>query len=70
MAIYDLILEYGVHANAEIKGKVFEEAHKTKYTMHPGSTEMYQNIKRNFWWLRMKREVTKYVVQCLICPQI
>jgi hypothetical protein len=25
---------------------------------------MYQDLKKNFWWTRMKREITRYVSEC------
>ncbi|CAN6447751.1 unnamed protein product [Victoria cruziana] len=54
----------------EVKDKILHEAHKTKYTIHPGSTKMYQNIKKFFWWPGMKKDVAEYVARCLVCQQI
>jgi hypothetical protein len=31
---------------------------------------MYQDLKQNFWWTRMKREITRYVSECDICQRI
>jgi hypothetical protein len=25
---------------------------------------MYQDLRQNFWWIRMKREIAKYVSKC------
>jgi hypothetical protein len=33
----------------------------SKFSIHPGSTKMYQDLRRNFWWTRMNREIAKYV---------
>jgi hypothetical protein len=38
--------------------------------MHPGSTKMYQDLKQNFWWTHMKREIAKYVSGCDICQRV
>jgi hypothetical protein len=38
--------------------------------MHPGSTKMYQDLKKNFWWTRMKREIAKYVSERDICQRV
>jgi hypothetical protein len=38
--------------------------------MHPGSTKMYQDLRQNFWWTRMKREIARYVCECDICQRI
>jgi hypothetical protein len=47
-----------------------DEAHKTHYTVHPGSTKMYQDLKRNYWWSSMKRDIAEYVAQCPECQQV
>jgi hypothetical protein len=31
---------------------------------------MYQDLKQNFWWTRMKREIAKYVSECDICQRV
>nr|KYP62060.1 Transposon Ty3-I Gag-Pol polyprotein [Cajanus cajan] len=30
---------------------------------------MYQDLKRMFWWPKMKKEVAQYVATCLICQK-
>ena len=41
----------------KVKQKLLDEAHRSKYTIHPRSTMMYRDLKRNFWWPGMKREI-------------
>ena len=31
---------------------------------------MYQDLKQNFWWNAMKREIAQYVAKCLVCLHI
>jgi hypothetical protein len=31
---------------------------------------MYQDLKKNFWWTRMKRKIAKYVSECDICQRV
>ena len=50
--------------------KVLEEAHKSRYTIHPGSTKMYQDMKKHFWWPNMKREIAEFITRCAVCQQI
>ncbi|KAL4028569.1 hypothetical protein IC575_011766 [Cucumis melo] len=38
--------------------------------MHPGSTKMYQDLKRVYWWRNMKREVVEFVSRCLVCQRV
>jgi hypothetical protein len=34
--------------------KIMDEAHCSRYSIHPGTNKMYQDLKKNFWWTRMK----------------
>jgi hypothetical protein len=47
--------------NPEIRKTIFDEAHMSKFSIHPGSTKMYQDLKQNFWWSNMKVDIAKYV---------
>ncbi|KAJ9566000.1 hypothetical protein OSB04_001966 [Centaurea solstitialis] len=49
---------------------LLEEAHKSKYSIHPGSTKMYRDLKMNYWWPIMKLDVAKYVEKCVTCLQV
>ena len=51
----------------DLKNEIMTEAHNTRYSMHPGSTKMYQNLKNRFWWNNMKREIAAFVSRCLTC---
>jgi hypothetical protein len=33
----------------------------SRYSIHPGSTKMYLDLRQQFWWTRMKREAARYV---------
>jgi hypothetical protein len=39
-----------VPKNHELRKKVFDEAHTSKYFIHPDSTKMYHDLKAQFWW--------------------
>nr|KYP61968.1 Transposon Ty3-I Gag-Pol polyprotein [Cajanus cajan] len=54
---------------SEIKKIILGEAHKRKLSIHPSATKMYQDLKRMFWWPKMKKEVAQYVATCLICQK-
>jgi hypothetical protein len=45
----------------ELKKKILDEAHTSRYYIHPGSTQMYHELRQQFWWTRMKHETTRYV---------
>jgi hypothetical protein len=56
-----------VPKNFELYRKIMDEAHCSRYSIHPKTTKMYQDLKKNFWWTRMKREITRYVLECDTC---
>ncbi|XP_057249982.1 uncharacterized protein LOC130591086 [Beta vulgaris subsp. vulgaris] len=54
----------------ELKKKILEEAHCTPYSVHPRGDKLYKDLKANFWWPCMKREVAEFVARCLVCQKI
>ncbi|KAK1664390.1 hypothetical protein QYE76_052549 [Lolium multiflorum] len=48
----------------ELKQVILQEAHDTLYSIHPGGTKMYQDLKEQFWWHGMKREIGSYIAKC------
>ncbi|GKV48698.1 hypothetical protein SLEP1_g55501 [Rubroshorea leprosula] len=56
--------------DSELKEVIMKEAHNTGYTVHPGSTKMYRDLRGTFWWNNMKREIADFVAQCLTCQQV
>jgi hypothetical protein len=54
----------------KLRKQILDEAHLSKFSMHPDTTKMYQDLKQNFWWTRMKREIAKYVSECDIYQRV
>ena len=54
----------------ELRKQILDEAHLSKLSIHLGSTKMYQDLRQNFWWTRMKREIAKYVAECDTCQRV
>jgi hypothetical protein len=44
--------------------KILDEAHTSKYSIHPGSTKMYHDLRQQFSWTRMRREAACYISEC------
>jgi len=59
-----------VPKDLELRKQLLDEAHLSRYSIHPGSNKMYQDLKQRFWWTRMKREIAKYVSECDICQRV
>jgi hypothetical protein len=59
-----------VPKNFELHRKIMEEAHCSRYSIHPETNKMYQDLKKSFWWTRMKREIVKYVSKCDMCQRV
>ena len=55
---------------AELKELILWEAHDTPYSIHPGGTKMYQDLRERFWWHGMKREIVSYVAKCDVCQRV
>ena len=49
---------------------ILTEAHSSRYSIHPGATKMYRDLKQHFWWSRMKRDIVYFVAQCPIYQQV
>jgi hypothetical protein len=41
-----------VPKNAEVRQQILDEAHLSRYSIHPGSTKMYQDLKQHYWWTK------------------
>ena len=51
----------------EVKQSLLDEAHRSRYSIHPGSTKMFKDLKRNFWWPEMMKEIAEHVAKCTTC---
>ena len=47
-----------------------EEAHNSKFSVHLGGENMYQDLKLIFWWLGMKRDIAEFVSKCMTCQKV
>jgi len=46
-----------------------EEGHKSRLSIHPGMTKMYQDLKQSFWRNGMKTDIADFVASCLVCQK-
>jgi hypothetical protein len=53
-----------------LRETILKEAHDFDYSIHPGSTKMYQDLKQNYWWNGLKRDVAAHVVVCDVSQRV
>ncbi|GKE10601.1 putative reverse transcriptase domain-containing protein [Tanacetum coccineum] len=53
-----------------MRNLIMHESHKSKYSIHPGSDKMYQDLKKLYWWPNMKAIIAEYVGKCLTCSRV
>nr|GEV07572.1 hypothetical protein [Tanacetum cinerariifolium] len=44
----------------DVRIVILNEAHKSRYSMHPRADKMYYNLRDMYWWPRMKRDFAIY----------
>ncbi|KAI3795130.1 hypothetical protein L1987_37776 [Smallanthus sonchifolius] len=49
---------------------IMNEAHKTRYSIHPGADKMYMDLRTQYWWPGMKKDIALYVSKCLTCLKV
>ena len=53
-----------------LRETILKEAHDSAYSIHPGSTKMYQDLKERYWWYGLKRDVATHVALCDVCQRV
>ncbi|GJW42792.1 putative reverse transcriptase domain-containing protein [Tanacetum coccineum] len=44
----------------DLRELIMHKSHKSKYSVHPRSDKMYQDLKKLYWWPNMKAEIATY----------
>ncbi|WMV24777.1 hypothetical protein MTR67_018162 [Solanum verrucosum] len=50
--------------------RIIEEAHSSRYSIHPGSTKMYRDLREVYWWNSMMKGIAEFVAKCQNCQQV
>jgi hypothetical protein len=54
----------------EIRELILCKTHDSAYSIDPGSTKMYHDLKSRYWWYGMKRAIAEYVALCDNCQRV
>jgi hypothetical protein len=54
----------------DLKRFIMDELHKRPYTGHPGYQKMITATRKQFYWPGLKKDVAKYLAQCIECQQV
>ncbi|GJY13956.1 putative reverse transcriptase domain-containing protein, partial [Tanacetum coccineum] len=54
----------------DLRSVIMHRSYKSKYSIHPGSEKMYQDVKKLYWWLNMNADIAAYVSKCLTCARV
>jgi hypothetical protein len=53
-----------------LRETILKEAHDSAYSIHRGSTKMYQDLKQKYWWYGLNRDVVAHVASCDVCQRV
>ncbi|GJV20028.1 putative reverse transcriptase domain-containing protein [Tanacetum coccineum] len=53
-----------------LRNLIMHESHKSRYSIHPGSDKMYQDLKLLYWWPNMKADIAAYVSKYFTCAKV
>ncbi|GJT79116.1 reverse transcriptase domain-containing protein [Tanacetum coccineum] len=59
-----------VPLKGDVRTLIMDEAHKSKYSVHPGADKMYYDLRDRYWWPGMKKDIAEYVSRCLTCLKV
>ncbi|KAL7234528.1 hypothetical protein ACSBR1_018024 [Camellia fascicularis] len=54
----------------DIKRRIMEKAYTSKFSLYPGNTKMYQDVKQNFWWPSSSQGICRCITVSRHSPPI
>ncbi|GKA59134.1 putative reverse transcriptase domain-containing protein [Tanacetum coccineum] len=74
MTVYPDLSKRILRAQTEVMKEEMVKAENlgrlSKYSIHPGSDKMYQDLKKLYWWPNMNADIATYVSKCLTCAKV
>ncbi|GJT80478.1 putative nucleotidyltransferase, ribonuclease H [Tanacetum coccineum] len=59
-----------VSDDSSLREAILNKAHNSLFSIRPGSTKMFRDLKQNFWWNGMKHDVARFVAKFLTFQQL
>jgi len=59
-----------VPKEGKFRNIIMDEAHNSAYSIHPGATKMYMDLRQKYWWNGMKADIAQFVAHCDICQRV
>ena len=56
--------------SVDLREEILGEFHCSRFVVDPGSTTIYHDLRRQYYWSGMKRHVGDFVSRCLTCQQV
>ncbi|KAK8521849.1 hypothetical protein V6N12_066431 [Hibiscus sabdariffa] len=56
--------------DSKLRRTILTEAHSSPFAMHPGSTKMYRDLKGEYYWVGLKKDVAEFVSKCMVCQRV
>nr|GEZ64809.1 putative reverse transcriptase domain-containing protein [Tanacetum cinerariifolium] len=50
-----------VPLKGDVRTLITDEAHKSKYSIHPGANKMYYDFRDRYWWPGMKKDIAELI---------
>ena len=59
-----------VPQSTDLREEILTEFHCSRFVVHPGGTKMYRDLRRQYYWSRIKRHVGDFFQRSLMCQQV
>ncbi|RVW41778.1 Cathepsin D [Vitis vinifera] len=59
-----------VSNDGDLRRELLEEVHCSRLAIHPRGTKMYKDLRQNYWWSSMERDIAQFMAQRLVCQEV
>ena len=59
-----------VPQSIDLREEILREFHCSHFVVHPSGMKMYHDLRCQYYWSRMKKNVGDFVRRCLTCQQV